>query len=163
MNLKTIFGVLKIIIGVILLVSTIFAIIFELTSHYYFNKAEYMVFYEELPNYIKFFMNFSVHIGAILTTLVAYYYYRSGMLEIKNKQPVTFAVRALVNSVPAILMSYLSLLVIYTISIGETTEWTLTHRILFPTLLPLLAAIFIREFFLNKIYPEEKEGSTIEE
>ncbi len=161
MNLKKTFGVLKITIGVILLASTIFAIIFELTSHYYFNKAEYMVFYEELPNYIKFFMNFSVHIGAILTTLVAFYYYRSGMLEIKNKQPVIFAVRALVNSVPAILMSYLSFLVVYTFFVeGGTAEWTLMHKILFPTLPFLLAAIFIREFFLGKIYP--KENSSIE-
>lgn len=158
MNFKKIFGLLKIIIGLSLLLSTIFAIVFELLSHYYFNKAEYMVIYEELSTYVKFFMNFSVHIGAILTTLVAFYYYKSGMIELKNDQPIMLAVRVLVNSVPAVLLSYLSFGVIYTFFIeGGTTEWTLAHKILFPTLFPLLAAVFIREFFLDKIYPKKTE------
>lgn len=155
MDLKKIFGVLKIIIGVTLMGFTVFAVFFELATHYYFNKAEYMVFYEELPSYVKFFMNFSVHIGAILTSLVAFYYYKSGMLEIKNEKPILSIIRVLVNLVPALLISYLSFLVFYTFfTENGTAEWTLAHKILFPTALPLLAFVFIREFFLDKIYPQ---------
>ncbi len=155
MNFKKFFGVSKIIIGLSLFLSTVFAIVFELLTHYYFNKAEYLVYYNEFPAVLKFFMNFSASLGAIITSLIAFYFYKSGIFEFKNQKPIILILRVLINSIPAILSVYYSFIVYYTIFVGSTSLWTLTHKIILPFLIPLFAFIFVREFFLDKFYSKE--------
>lgn len=154
MIIKKVFGSFKLLIGVTLFLSTVFAIIFELSTHYYFNKAEYLVFYEELPNVVKFFMNFSASIGAIITSLIAYYFYKSGLSEIKNKKPFILIVRIIVNSVPAVLLVYYSFIVFFTLISGQTENLTTWHFFVLPVLLPFLSFIFVREIFLDKFYKD---------
>ncbi len=152
------FGVLKIIIGIFLLSSVLFAIVFELFTHYYFNKSEALIFYQTLPKFVTFFLNFSASMGAIITSLIALYYIKSGMLELKKQQPIMLMVRILVNSVPAVLISYLSFLVFYTlIASHEAEQWGNVQKIVAPIFLPFFMFVFIREFFLHKIYKQVEE------
>ena len=147
------FGIIKITIGILLLASVLFAIVFELLTHYYFNKSEALIFYQTLPKYVMFFMNFSASMGAIITSLIAIYYIKSGILEMKQQEPILLIIRILVNLVPAVLIGYLSFLVFYTLLAShEAEQWGSIQKYAAPVLLPFFMLVFIREFFLDKIY-----------
>ncbi len=151
MKLNKFFGIIKMSVGILLALAILFSLVFELLTHYYFNKSEYLYYYQLMPNYITFFMNFTASMGAIVTSLVAFYYAYSGWNEFTDKEPIYLLVRILVNSVPSILFSYLSFLVFYTLFFShQASNWSSFQKIFFPVFVPFLTFLFIREFFLSK-------------